>query len=155
MEKLSVVLTLLLVLIAHGAAQIRRSRTSVPLPIRYDLNIRVLPDTRRLEATGMMQLPASNTPRSELRLSLSELMRDFTVEVLEPATSAGIAKVESRDASGRNVKWIVHLLRPVPAGETVRLRFSYAGGERIANQFCIGSEVSFASAWGTDSVSVA
>ncbi len=122
---------------------------SVLIP-QYDLTIRLSPDAHRLEATGTMRLPASNMPRAELRLSLSELMRDFTVEVIEPAASAGTARVERRDASGGNIKWIVRLVRSIPAGEVVRLRFSYAGGEQIANQFYIGSEGSFASAWGTD-----
>ena len=115
---------------------------------RYDLTIRLSPDAHRLEATGTIRLPASNMPRTALRLSLSELMQDFTVEVVEPAASAGTARLERRDASGGNIKWIVLPVRPIPAGEAVRLRFSYAGGEQIANQFYIGPEGSFASVWG-------
>jgi hypothetical protein len=117
---------------------------------RYDLLIRVLPDAHRLEASGTLRLPGANTSRSEIRLSLSELMHDFTVEVIEPAASAGIAKVERHDANGKNIKWTVQPIRAIPAGQAVKLRFAYAGGEKLASQFYIGTEVSFASAWGTD-----
>lgn len=128
-----------------GYAQI--AVNSVP---QYDITIRLLPDAHRLEATGTLRLPIADASRSEIRLSLSELMHDFTVEVVEPAASAGIAKVERTDASGKNLKWIIRPVRPIPANQSVLLRFSYAGGEQLANQFYIGSEVSFASAWGTD-----
>lgn len=132
---------------ANSLSYAQTVANSVP---QYDISIRLLPNTRRLEASGTLRLLAANISRSEIKLSLSELMQDFTVEVLEPAASAGIAKIEKRDASGRNVKWIVRPVRPISAGQTVSLRFSYTGGEQIANQFYIGSEVSFASAWGTD-----
>ncbi|MDQ3668161.1 MAG: hypothetical protein M3410_16625 [Acidobacteriota bacterium] len=140
-------LSLIIIGSANSSSYAQNVDNSIP---QYDLSIRLLPAEHRLEASGTLRLPTVNVSRSEIRLSLSELMRDFTVEVLEPATSVGIAGVERRDASGKNVKWIVRPLRPIPAGQSVLLRFSYAGGEQLANQFYIGSEVSFASAWGTD-----
>lgn len=117
---------------------------------QYDLSIRVMPDARRLEVTGKVRLPARNTSYSELRLSLSEVMHDLTVRVIEPAASSGTVRLEKGDVSRGSIKWIVHPVRPIPAGETVMLSFSYTGGEQVANQFYIGPEVSFASAWGTD-----
>jgi len=131
-------------------AQSAPNKTSADIISQYDLSIKILPDAHRLEASGTLRLPIANVSRSEINLSLSELMHDFTVEVIEPAASAGIAKVEKRDASGKNIKWIVRPVRPIPANQAVLLRFSYAGGEQSANQFYIGSEVSFASAYGTD-----
>ena len=141
-----------LVLIAVSAQATRAFQSDVVADTvpQYDLSLRVMPDAHRLEATGTLRLPPGKMPRTELRLSLSELMHDFTVEVLEPAAIAGTARVERRDASAGSIKWAILLARPIPAGEAVRLRFSYAGGEQAANQFYIGSEVSFASAWGTD-----
>lgn len=138
---------LIIIGLANSSSYSQNVVNTIP---QYDLSIRLLPEAHRLEANGTLKLPKAGVSRSEIRLSLSELMQDFTVEVLEPATSTGTAKVERRDASGRNIKWIVRPVRPVPAGQAVLLRFSYAGGEQIANQFYIGSEVSFASAWGTD-----
>src|SRR5688572_33317454 len=69
--------------------------TSLP---QYALNIRIIPDAQRLEVTGTMRLPPVNTLRTEVQLSLNKLMRDFSVEVLEPAASAGVARVERSDA---------------------------------------------------------
>ena len=151
MMRITTILIYLLSLIIAGSSNSPSyaQTTAISVP-QYDLTIRVLPDAHRLEASGTLRLPMANAPRSEIPLSLSELMHDVTVEVLEPAASAGIAKVERRDASGKNIKWVVRPLRPIPAGESAKLRFSYAGGEKLANQFYIGSEVSFASAWGTD-----
>jgi aminopeptidase N len=117
---------------------------------QYDLSVKILPEAHHLEASGTMQLLAADKVRGEFRLSLSELMRNFTVEIIEPATSAGIAKVEKAETSRGSVKWVVRPVRPIPVKQTVKLRFSYAGGEQIANQFYIGPEVSFASAYGTD-----
>jgi aminopeptidase N len=52
--------------------------------------------------------------------------------------------------AAKSLKWIIRPVRPIPANQSVLLRFSYTGGEQLANQFYISSEVSFASAWGTD-----
>jgi hypothetical protein len=150
MRKLFAILLALISLSSIGSGQTSQSNIYINTVPQYELDIKVLPDAQRLEVNGTLRLPRANVSRAEIRLSLSELMQNLTVEVLEPAASAGTVRVEKRDASGRNVKWIVRPVRPIPAGETVRLRFSYAGGERIANQFYIGPEVSFASAWGTD-----
>jgi len=131
-------------------AQPVANKTSANVISQYDLSVRILPDAHRLEASGTLRLPIANVSRSEIKLSLSELMQNFTVEVIEPVASAGIAKVEMRDTKRGSNKWIIRPVRPIPAGQAVLLRFSYAGGEQPANQFYIGSEVSFASAYGTD-----
>lgn len=137
------------VITGYGSQPDHKGPTLDSVP-QYDLSVRLRPDAHRLEVTGTIRLRGSRASRAQLQLSLSELMQDFKVEVLEPSASAGAARLERRDASGKNTKWIVHMPRPVPASETILLRFSYAGGERPATLFYIGSEVSFASAWGTD-----
>lgn len=149
MKLISAALFYLLSLVIIGSANsFSYAQPAANLVPQYDLTIRLLPDAHRLEANGTLRLPKAHASRSEIRLSLSELMQDFTVEVVEPAASAGTARLERRDASGGSIKWIVLPVRPIPAGEAVRLRFSYAGGEQIANQFYIGPEGSFASVWG-------
>lgn len=150
MKKLFAILLALISLSSIGSGQTSRSKIYVDTVPQYELDLKVMPDARRLEAKGTLRLTAANRSRAEIRLSLSELMRDLTVEIIEPAASAGLAKVEKSDASGKNLKWIIRPIRPIPAYHSVLLRFSYAGGEQLANQFYIGSEVSFASAWGTD-----
>ena len=136
-------------IIAGSTASSGYAQAAADSPPHYDLAIRLLPDAHRLEASGTLRLPAIRTTRPEIRLTLSELMRDFNVEVLEPASSAGMAGVERREQKGTSIKWTVRPPRPIPAREVVKLRFSYAGGEKLANQFYLGAEVSFASAWGT------
>ena len=138
----------LISLLSVGSGQTSRGKIHINTIPLYDLDIRVLPDAHRLEASGTLRLPAANKSRPEIRLSLSEVMRDLTVEVLEPAASAGITKVERSSASDETIKWIVRPVRPIPANRSVLLRFSYAGGEQITSLFYIGPEVSFASAWG-------
>ncbi|HEX8161245.1 MAG TPA: M1 family aminopeptidase [Pyrinomonadaceae bacterium] len=110
-----------------------------PLP-EYDLSVKLLPDAHRLEAGGTVRLPAAPAPRAELRLYLSDAMHDLSVEVLEPASAAGAARVRK----DKRELWIVTPPRPVPAGARPLLRFSYAGGERVSTVFYLGAEGSFA-----------
>lgn len=107
---------------------------------QYDLNVRLLPDAHRLEASGKVQLPATDTSRSSIKFILSDLMHDFQVEVLTPIVSAGKARVEKAEAG----IWEVFLPQPIPAGQSITLRFSYSGGEGISTVFYLGPEGSFA-----------
>lgn len=133
----------------NAIAQVRPTSKST-LPIRYDLNVRVVPDAHRLEVTGTMKLPAFNTPRTFIQLSLSELMRGLQVEVLRPGTSAGAARLENTKVENAEVNWKVYPPQPFPPSEDITLRFSYSGEEKLAYIFYIGPEVSFASAYGTN-----
>jgi len=120
------------------------------LPIRYDLNVRVVPDARRLEVTGMMKIPAADTSRAFIKLALSELMHDLEVEVLRPANSAGNARLENIGVEGGEITWKVYPSQTFAPNEEIELRFTYSGGEKLAYIFYIGPEVSFASAYGTN-----
>ncbi len=107
---------------------------------RYDLALSLFPETHRLEASGTIRLPADNAARPQLELFLSDLMRDLRVEVIEPKTSAGAARVEKKEKE----RWIITPPQPIPAGERVLLRFSYVGGEGTSIVFYLGPEGSFA-----------
>jgi hypothetical protein len=150
MKKFFAIFLVLISLSSIGSGQTSRSKIYTNTFPQYNLDIKVLPEAHRLETKGTLRLPAANKSRTELRLSLSELMHDFTVEIIEPAASAGIAKVDKTGSSNENLKWVVRPVRPIPANQSVLLRFSYVGGEQISSLFYIGSEVSFASAWGAD-----
>lgn len=113
-----------------------------PVPL-YELSINLSPDAHRLEASGTLVLPPSSKPRESITLVLSDVMRNFKVEVLEPAISAGVAKLEQQ-SRGESIAWTVHPPRPIPKNEAVRLRFSYEGGEQTRFVFYIGAEGSFA-----------
>ncbi len=110
------------------------------LPPQYNLHIRLLPEAHRLEAAGTISLPATAETRPQLELSLSDLMRDLRVEVIEPKTSAGAASAEKKEKE----QWIITPPQPIPAGERVLLRFTYVGGESIGFVFYLGPEGSFA-----------
>lgn len=150
MKKFFAICSALISLLSICSGQTSRGKTYIDTIPLYHLDIKVMPDAHRLEAKGMLRLPPVNSSRPELRLSMSELMRDLTVEIIEPTASAGIAGVEKTESSGKNLKWIIRPARPIPAGRSVLLRFAYVGGEQLASQFYLGPEVSFASAWGTD-----
>lgn len=107
---------------------------------RYDMAVSLFPETHRLEASGTISLPADRAARPQIELSLSDLMRDLRVEVIEPKRSAGAARMEKKEKE----QWIITPQQPIPAGERVLLRFSYVGGEGISIVFYLGPEGSFA-----------
>ncbi len=150
MKKFFAIFLALISFVSIDAGQTSHGKIYPDTIPQYNLDIRVLPNAHRLEANGTLRLPETNKSCSEITLSLSKVMHDFAVEIIEPVASAGIAKVEKTEANGEDLKWIIRPVRPIPANQSVLLRFSYAGGEQIASLFYIGSEVSFASAWGAD-----
>ena len=111
---------------------------------RYDLTVNLFPEAHRLEVAGTILLPADKAARPQLELSLSDLMRDLRVEVIEPKISAGAAQLQGKPPVNGSISWTIQPPRPIPAGEQVKLKFSYAGGEKIAFVFYIGAEGSFA-----------
>lgn len=76
-------------------------------------------------------------------------MRDFQVEVVEPKSCAGKATLEKQREINKMVLWTATPASAVPAGEPVKLRFSYLGGEQIRFVFYIGAEGSFAGGFNT------
>lgn len=158
MKKLIPVTVWLLSIVVGGHAnQTPYSHPVTGSPPQYNLSVRVMPDARRLEVAGTVRLPATNFSRDSLELSLSELMEDFRVEIVNPAASAGVARLDksvrphSRPGWG-TATWRVHPPRPIPANEPVLLRFSYTGGgERTSFIFSLEAEVCFgagiATAW--------
>ena len=123
---------------------------------RYDISIHLMPDAHRLEAIGTLHLPATNSVRDTVELSLSELMTDFRVEVVGPASAAGNTITEkvtvrpySRPGWG-TATWRVHLPHPINANESALLRFSYTGGgAQTSFIFSLESEACFGAGIGT------
>jgi len=117
---------------------------------RYDLTARLFPLDRRLEVSGTIQLPAADTGRAELALSLTERMRDFRVEVVEPLSHAGPMEMQRVADERGGTNWVHRPANPFPSGHRILLRFSAAGDGETATMYYVGREVAFASAWGTD-----
>ncbi len=107
---------------AQSTSENTGSLDAVPI---YDLSINVLPESHRIEATGTIRLSQARETRESLELILSSYMRDFRVDVLEPGTSAGPAKIEKKENAA---PWYPHrgdyrgtgtLRFTVPLGYTV------------------------------------
>lgn len=135
-------------LIFFSSIEVCKAQTSSTFPHvsavpSYELSVNLLPDIHRLEVTGKMLLPAADESRQSFKLILSDVMRNLRVEVSAPSASSGEARLEQQ-ARGETVTWTVFPVRPIPAGEDVRLRFSYNGGEQTRFVFYIGTEGSFA-----------
>ncbi|HKO45554.1 MAG TPA: hypothetical protein VJU84_19925 [Pyrinomonadaceae bacterium] len=126
------------------------AQSKPPQPVRYDLHVTVIPNENLVDVSGTMTLPSSATSRTFIQLSLSELMTDFTVEVVRPSASAGAARLEKKDVDSNEATWNVYPRNAFPSGEDIELRFTHSGGKNLATLFYIGPEVSFASAFGTN-----
>src|SRR5690349_8042364 len=109
----------------------------------YELSANISPDAHHVEVNGTILLPPANESRESVKLVLSDVMKELRVEVLEPRASAGEARLEPH-ADGEAITWTVFPVHPIPAGEAVRLRFAYQGGEQTRFVFYIGAEGSFA-----------
>ena len=116
---------------------------------RYDLSVKVIPDAHRLEVAGTLLMPPTSEARPTIQIRLSDVMHDLQVEVLEPKACVGRAKIEKQRESNKVIFWTVTPASAIPAGEGVKLRFSYAGGEEIRSVFYIGPEGSFAGGFNT------
>src|SRR5882724_4127620 len=152
---ISVTIWLLLFSVSGYANQSYSTLAAGSFP-QYDLSIRIMPDAHRLEVIGTMRLPATNPPRDSIELSLSELITDFRVEVVNPASAAGSAMTEkvavrpySRPGWG-TATWRVHLPHQINANAPATLRFSYTGGgAHTSFIFSLESEVCFGAGIGT------
>jgi hypothetical protein len=152
---ISVTIWLLLCSVGDYANQSYSTQAAGSFP-QYDLSIRIMPDAHRLEVNGTMRLPAANFARDSIELSLSELMTDFRVELVGPASAAGSAITEkitvrpySRPGWG-TATWRVHLPHQINANAPALLRFSYTGGgAHTSFIFSLESEVCFGAGIGT------
>jgi hypothetical protein len=140
----------LFVLAAYAQARTQESaNSSADSAPRYDLSVKIAPDAHRIEVTGTLTLAPTNDARPQLQIGLSNVMRDLQVEVLEPKSCAGQAKIEKQREINKMIVWTVTPASAIPAGQAVRLRFCYAGGEEIRFVFYIGEEGSFAGGFNT------
>ncbi len=116
---------------------------------RYDLVVRIVPDSAIMEVSGTITLPPQDAAREHVELSLSELMSDLRVEVLTPRAIAGGTTLgpHLRPSSRRGwgtTTWIIRPRAPVPPGAPVTLRVHYRGGERTSEIFAINRYCAFA-----------
>jgi aminopeptidase N len=144
----SALLLLSLATLDHGQQNHRLAGGFSGVP-RYTLDVKILPEAHRLEVEGTMILPPAGEVRQTVQLSLSNVMQNVRMEVLQPKVCAGPAKLTKKDEIEKTVNWTVQPAKPIPAGEALQLRFSYTGGEEIRFVFYIGTEGSFAGGFNT------
>src|SRR5689334_329962 len=90
--------TALLLGVAVGVAACSPARTT-PAPTAttapiYAIELRLRPQDRAIDVNGTIEIAAADSARSAITLSLGERIGHLSVEVLEPAASAGVARVE-------------------------------------------------------------
>lgn len=144
----AVLILLCLTITGHSEQNNRIADAFSGVP-QYAMDVKILPESHRLEANGTLILPPASQVRQSVQLSLSDIMRDVQVEVLQPKVCAGVAKVSKKDEKDKTVNWTIQPVNSIPAGEALHLRFSYTGGEEIRTVFYIGTEGSFAGGFNT------
>ena len=144
-----------LALIGCAAPRLAPVKPAARFP-EYSLAVRLQPEARRIDVSGTLRLPATDSARSQLRIGLSERMDSLHVELIAPA-GLGATTLE-RDTTGdgkprvpgesRDAHWILRAQSGFPSGQPVTLRFSYRGKGDTTFLYYIGPEVAFASGWG-------
>lgn len=122
----------------------------------YNLEVRLIPDSHRMEVTGTIDLPAESAVRSTVEFGLRNDMASPSVEVLKPEVCAGATEVhelgDDKELQATR-RWKVKPRVPIPAGAKLVLKIAYAGGSETNGKafFNLGSEGSFGnggiSAW--------
>ncbi len=126
------------------------SMTAAPAAPRYDLSVRIVPDSAAIEVSGTITFPASDSARGQVEFSLSELMNNVQVDVVAPVALAGATALASHlrpnDRKGWGATtWTVRPKAVVPAGTPLTLRVRYrSGGPRTSEIFSINRDCAFA-----------
>jgi hypothetical protein len=107
---------------------------------RYDLVARFGDDLRSITVTGELHVPRSLIRRDTLELRLSRLFRDlrFTDQA---GRSVPATPMRDTAAPVQHYRLIVR-----SSSDTIRLRFSYSGGNGIAFGYALDGEAAFAAA---------
>jgi len=139
--------TLLVTLILGAGASWAQPQPKVVTP-RYDLEVKISPDTSWLEGTGTLSLPETSDPKANVDLVLGESMQLLAVDVLQPRASRGRATMARRERPGSTPGWgsAVVKITPrtaFPAGQPIALHLSWAGGKVPGFVFHLGPDASF------------
>ncbi len=135
----------------HAASSKAHALSDSPASASYEMSCRVLPESHKLEAEVIVNLPASTEEREKLAFELYSDMSVAGVDVLTPTTSQGPAEIIPAgetmvwgEAFPGNKKWEIKPLRPFPKGSPVSLKVKYSGGQKQGFSFYLGPEGSFA-----------
>jgi len=146
----------LALLFLDACASRRISNAPQPQTSVYHLTVTTHPAERALDVSGTLAISPSGHERSEIRLSLIDRIDKWNVDIVEPGVSAGLALTEQVTRATAQVagersttaQWIIRPQKPIPAGNSVTLRFSYRLSGRTSLIYYVGPEVAFGSGWG-------
>jgi hypothetical protein len=80
-----------------------------------------------MEVAEMVRLPRRDKSQTAIHLNLSELMRDFSAEIIEPAENAGsleIVRLGEKESGEHFVRCALRPKKPIAAGQLVQIHFS-------------------------------
>jgi len=120
-----------------------RKALNVNVRPNYDLHVRLLPDKHLMEVEGQLGFVA-DTQIETVTLRLAKNMGPLKLSVVEPKEFAGEAVVTGKKDDANTTDYTFRLPIPIAANYSVKLSFSYAGGEKPTFTFYLGPEVSFA-----------
>ncbi len=100
---------------------------------RYNLEIILDSNARRIEGAGTLAVAPADAPREEFRFAIGEAFADsFRLEIRSPPECAGPVAMGARESYPPVVAWTIRARAAVPAGVPVLFGYSYAGGEEAA-----------------------
>lgn len=137
---------LLLSLAGCAGMRARRASSVPPSTLRYDMDVRLDPDRRRMYVSGVARFPGSARERSELTFLLAPSAADVAFSCRGAHGAIPISVSDAPRANGDR-EWTLRFASPVAAGGDVEIRFSYRI-EGLGLLFHLGPEVCFATAWG-------
>src|SRR5947209_16928317 len=109
----------------------------------YDLTVQLMPETHHMAVSALIGLTQSDASRSTIELDLSALMKNLSVEIVEPPESAGPIAAEMMTSVRDINHWVIRPAHPFASGKPIRIRLSYDGGEGTGFTFYLGPEGSF------------
>ncbi len=112
-----------------AGAPARMTAAGEPLP-RYDMEVTLAPEQHELRVAGTLVIPPAREPRTSVTVALMDIMTELRIEA-EPA--AVVTSADRAEQGAGNLDRTLRFARPVPAGQEIAVRFSYAS--RTASRF--------------------
>ena len=128
-------------------AQTQQATSSDSLVSKYNLAIKISPESNRIEVKGTMLLPPSLAVRDSVKFLLWSRIENLSVQILEPKTVSPLLELSNDKADGDRT-WTVKPSKPFPANQPILLQFSYVSDGKSYPQFTISPESSYAGGGG-------
>ncbi len=132
---------------ASSATPTRAAPAGEPRP-RYDMDVTLVPERNELRVAGTLFIPPAREPRESVTLAIMDIMADVHIEA---TPAARVTSADKPEEGAGNLDRTLSFARPVPAGQEIAVRFSYASREPSRFVYHVGEDAMFAggptSAW--------